>query len=216
MATGNEWLTGSDWTGGTAPGETGNAASTNSEIAVFNDYSSSTIPASGLGIDMTAATGHLALGAIELNSDSGTLRIGNSSTTDNGLLRLNGATTTAGAGTIIDVSGSSDLVLADAPDASNPSGTTLGVTLGSSGSQVSIAPGRTVTITSAIGEAAAGAELSLIGGGRLALGGTNTFSGGTTISAGKLVATSAATFANSAAGMASVCHRALRGLAADR
>lgn len=178
----NAWTTAGNWASSLAVGVAGDAASTNTGTAIFKSYSL----ASGLGIDMSAgaANGALALGAIVLNSSSGTLQIGNSSTTADGVLRLNGNTTGAGANTIIDVSGSSNLVIANAP--SGTAVRTLGVTLGITTGRISIGSGRTATIASAIGEATAGSALAKVGAGTLVLSGANTFTGGTTLSAGTI------------------------------
>jgi autotransporter-associated beta strand protein len=176
------WNTATNWDGGSAPGEAGDPASTSTGVATFREYSTS-IANNGVGIDMDASSGSYALGAIQLESDSGDLRIGNYSFTD-GVLRLNGATTGAGENTIIDVRGGSNLTISNSPD-SFPSGD-LDLSLGSQTSQVSVASDRTVAIDSKIVEAAAGADLTLVGGGTLALGGANTYTGTTTVSDGTL------------------------------
>jgi len=109
-AQGSEWTTGSDWTGGTVIGATGAGAASSNAVAIFGDYSL----ANGLGIDKSTGTADRAigLGATVLDSTSGTLQIDNSSVTDNGVLQHNGATTGAGANTLLYVTGSSDLVIA--------------------------------------------------------------------------------------------------------
>jgi len=180
-AFGNQWLDGANWVGGAAPGVTGNPSSGSTDTASFGSYSSLF---GGLGIDMTAAGGSLALGGISLASDSGPLTIGNSSTADAGVLRLNGATTLAGGGTIIDVRGGSDLTIANSADGFSPA--VMDVELGGAESRIFVAPERTVTISSAIGEAAAGSNLEVAGGGTVVLGGSNTYTGTTTLTAGTL------------------------------
>jgi len=84
-ATGSEWTVGGDWSGGTVMGTTGAGAASSNAVAIFGDYSL----VNGLGIDMSAsaANGALGLGAIVLDSASGTLRIGNSSADTNGVLQ---------------------------------------------------------------------------------------------------------------------------------
>jgi autotransporter-associated beta strand protein len=178
----NTWTTAGNWTNSLAVGVTGDAASTDTGTAIFKSYSLS----NGLGIDMSAgaANGSLALGAIVVNSSSGTLQIGNSSTTADGVLRLNGNTTSAGANTVIDVSGASNLVIANAPSGTGTR--TLGVTLGVTNGTVSVGTGRTATISSTIGEATAGSAITKAGAGTLILSGANNFSGGVTLSAGEV------------------------------
>ena len=179
-ASGSEWTTAANWSGSQAVGVTGDAAATNTGTAIFKSYSLS----SGLGIDMSAgaANGALALGAIVVNSSSGTLQIGNSSTTADGILRLNGNTTGAGANTLIDVSGASNLVIANSPAGTGTR--TLGVTLGLTNGTVSVGTGRTTTISSAVGEATSGSSITKVCAGELVLSAANSFSGGTTLSAG--------------------------------
>ena len=181
-ASGSEWTTAANWSGSQAVGVTGDAAATNTGTAIFKSYSLS----SGLGIDMSAgaANGALALGAIVVNSSSGTLQIGNSSTTADGILRLNGNTTGAGANTLIDVSGASNLVIANSPAGTGTR--TLGVTLGLTNGTVSVGTGRTTTISSAVGEATSGSSITKVGAGALVLSAANSFSGGTTLSAGEI------------------------------
>jgi fibronectin-binding autotransporter adhesin len=204
-----EWTASGNWSGGAVIGGTGAGAASSNAVAIFGDYSL----ASGLGIDMSTGTadGSLGLGAIVLDSTSGTLRIGNSSATDNGVLQLNGAATGAGANTLLYVTGSSDLVIANSPDALNPGSTTLGVTLGIANGTISVGTGRTVTIESAIGEATAASGITKVGNGTLVLSGTNTYTGGTTVSAGALVL--ASTAAAPAGGTITVADAAGLGLA---
>jgi len=180
-AFGNQWLDGGNWVGGVAPGVSGNPSSTNADLATINEYTSLF---GGLGIDMTAASGSLAAGGIAFASDSGSLRIGNSSATDNGTLRLNGVETLAGPGTIIDLRGGSDLTIANSSDGF--SAVTMDLQLGAADSRLQVDPARTLTISSAIGEAAGGANLEVAGGGTLILEGANSYTGTTLLTAGTL------------------------------
>ncbi len=193
-ATGNAWLASGNWSSAASsavPGEVGNATSTNNRLAIFGDYSGSSIPQDGLGINMASAVdantgqGVVALGGIQVNSNSGTLRIGNSDSFTSGTLRLNGATSGGVVGTVVDVRGGSDLVIADSPDGYFSGGMT--VELAASESRVAVASGRLVTIDSAIREATAGSNLTLDGGGTLVLGAANTISS-LTVNDGVLVA----------------------------
>jgi fibronectin-binding autotransporter adhesin len=187
----NSWTAGGNWTAGTVIGAVGASAGSSNAVAIFGGYSLAT----GLGIDMSAgaADGALGVGAIVLDSGSGSLRIGNSSADTNGMLQLNGATTGAGANTLLSVAGSSDLVIANSPDAATPGTTTLGVTLGIANGTISIGTGRTATIESVIGEATAGSGFTKTGTGTLVLAGSNAYTGPTAISGGTLALSGQAT-----------------------
>lgn len=186
-ATGNAWLTGANWAGGVAPGTTGNAASTDGTIAVVGNYAFT----DGLGIDMGAAGGNVALGAIAFNSlaGSGNLLVGNASASS-GTLTLNGAQLDGSSNVILNNEGGSDLTIANVQG--TDSGQRLTLQLGATANVVRAAAGRTLTIAADIAERAAGSGLSVDGGGLVVLSGSNTYSGGTTLSAGSLTVGNAA------------------------
>jgi len=135
--TNSAWLNSFDWFlsvgGGNPngyPGEIANAASTNTDIAAFGNYTS-TVGSAGIGIDMGAAgaNGNLVLGAIDFNPTTATngLFIGNSSTATNGVLTLNGATVNVIANVLIAVRGNRDLTIQNTQGSGNK---TLGLRLG--------------------------------------------------------------------------------------
>ena len=180
-ATGNAWLTGANWAGGVAPGVTGNAASTNGSIAVVGNYGFT----GGLAIDMDAASGDLALGAITFNSlaGSGNLLVGNSSASS-GSLTLNGAQIDGFSNVILNNEGGSNLTIANVQG--SDSGQRLTLQLGGTANMVRAAAGRTLTIATDITERSPGSGLAVDGGGIVVLSGTNTFSGQTTVASGTL------------------------------
>lgn len=179
-AAGNAWLTGANW-GGTAPGVTANAASTNGDVAVVGNYAFS----SGLGIDMGAAAGNLALGAITFNSlaGSGSLSIGNSAAT-NGTLTLNGAQIDGNSNVILNNEGLSDLRIENV--LGTDAGQRMVLQLGSATNAIRAAPGRTLTVASDIIQRTAGSTLSISGGGLVVLSGSGSYTGATTVSQGTL------------------------------
>ena len=180
-STDNAWLTGANWASGTAPGQTGSPASTNGNVAVVGNHAFG----GGLGIDMAAATGDLALGAITFNSlaGSGGLSIGNSATAS-GTLTLNGAQIDGFENVVLNNEGLSNLTITNVQGAD--AGQRMTLQLGGTTNMVRTAAGRTLTITTDIAERAAGSSLTVDGGGTVVLGGTSTYSGGTVVSAGRL------------------------------
>ncbi|MFM8497202.1 MAG: autotransporter-associated beta strand repeat-containing protein, partial [Planctomycetia bacterium] len=185
-STNNAWLTGTNWASGTAPGQTGSPASTNGNVAVVGNHAFG----GGLGIDMAAATGNLALGAITFNSlaGSGGLSIGNSAAA-NGTLTLNGAQIDGFENVVLNNEGLSNLTITNVQG--SDAGQRMTLQLGGTTNMVRTAAGRTLTITTDIIERAAGSSLTVDGGGTVVLGGTNTYSGGTVVSAGRLAGTTA-------------------------
>ena len=186
------WLTGGNWTGGSAP--------TTAQVAQFN--ANPTSAATGVGINMNGSTNNgsnnQACAAIYVSSSrSNALLIGNSSTTANGILTLNGGTVNGQANSILGCfSGSSStLTIQNTQGSGNR---TMGVTFtGSTGLNIlcgvgtNTVVGNTINITSILSGTAA---LTFLGngtwngttgnnGGLLRLGATNTFSGGITVGA---------------------------------
>lgn len=201
--TDNAWLTGANW-GGTAPGVTADDASSNGDVAVLGNYSFT----GGLGIDMAAASGNLALGAISFNSlaGSGTLSIGNSSAT-NGTLTLNGGQIDGVANVILSNEGLSDLTITNVQG--GDSGQLMGLRLGGATNVIRPAAGRTLTVHSAISERSAGSGLTVNGGGTVVLVGGNTYTGTTTVSAGTLVIGSGGALGTTAGGTTVAANAAL-------
>lgn len=179
--TSNTWLQATNWTGdGPAafPGETNNPASDNRDMASIGDFAFA--PASGLRIDMNAAGGSLALGAIRFDSATAGLTIGNGSASMPGTLLLNGATINGIANTVVAVAGAHDLTLANTPNGAPGAGLT--VLMGYPNSVFQVAAGRSLTITAALDEFSPGSPLILRGGGMLALTGPASFSGAIQVS----------------------------------
>jgi autotransporter-associated beta strand protein len=194
------WLIVGNWSGSQFPGtfSTDPTASARTDIARFTTISPGTSSGvTGVGIDFgTSQT--LNVGAIDFNLSAagGTIVIGNSSDTNNGVLQLNGAHTAIdpdGVGptapinnVLISVSNSAvrDLTIRNTFP---PNGTrTMGVRLGRTDGVLYVNAGRTLSILSDVSEATAGSGLTLTGGGTLVLGGNNTYTGTTTVNAGTL------------------------------
>ena len=180
-STNNAWLTGANWASGTAPGQTGSPASTNGNVAVVGNHAFG----GGLGIDMAAATGNLALGAITFNSlaGSGGLSIGNSAAA-NGTLTLNGAQIDGFENVVLNNEGLSNLTITNVQG--SDAGQRMTLQLGGTTNMVRTAAGRTLTITTHITERAAGSSLTVDGGGTVVLGGSSSYTGATSVAAGRL------------------------------
>jgi fibronectin-binding autotransporter adhesin len=146
--------------------------------------------ASNIGINMNtlnAAGGvSLILGGIDFNKTNTTnLQIGNSSTTVNGILQLNGATINAVPNSLIRVAGSSNLTIANVNSGSGAQ--TMGLRLGTTNGVFHVDPNHILTIFSIISEAAANSSFTKTGAGTLVLDAANTYSGTTTVSQGTLL-----------------------------
>jgi autotransporter-associated beta strand protein len=146
--------------------------------------------ATNIGINMStlsAAGGvGLSLGGIEFNkSVTSNLQIGNSSTTVNGILQLNGATINSVAKTLVRVSGSSSLTIANVNSGTGTQ--TMGLRLGITDGIFDVDTSRTLTISSIISEATVGSGFTKTGAGNLTLAGANTFTGAVTVDGGNLV-----------------------------
>ena len=173
--TANLWLTNANWVGDTAyAGAIGNT--TNTDIATFT---AGTNTASQ--VNFTTAGGNFSLGAVVFNRGSTTMTVG--ANTSSGLYRLNGATVSSVANTLVSLSGATDL---------NMGGTTAtnaSFTLGITNGVFFVDTARTLTFQQAIGEISAGSGFTKTGAGILRLDGTNTFSGGISVNAGRLQVT---------------------------
>jgi len=136
--------------------------------------------ATNIGINMNtlAAAGGvgLILGGIDFNkTNTATLQIGNSSTTANGILQLNGATINSTANTLIRVAGSSNLTIADVNAGSGTQ--TMGLRLGTTTGIFEVGTSRTLTVSSIISQSATGYGFTKTGAGTLDLTRANTFTG---------------------------------------
>lgn len=178
-ATGSAWLTGTNWTGGSVPGTTA--------IAQFgaNPTSGST----GVGINMNGSTNNgtsnQAIGAIEINSSRGAnLIIGNSSTSANGILTVNGATVNSISDVVIRNNSTYLLTIQNTQGTGNK---TMGVALGNaSNNQIVIDGTGGVTVSSIISGVSRKLTKLGSGSGVLNLTGANTYSGLTTVSNGTI------------------------------
>ena len=142
---------------------------------------------------MTAGAGGLGLtlGGIDYNKTQTTsTQIGNSSTTVNGLLQLNGATIDGVAKTLVRVAGSANLTIANVNSGAGTQ--TMDLRLGITDGIFHVADGRTLTISSNITELTASSGFTKTGTGLMTLSGTNSYTGGTTISEGILKFTTTA------------------------
>jgi autotransporter-associated beta strand protein len=175
--TGTAWYTATNWSGGKFAGVQGAAAS-NTNTATFTSASTG----NPIGINM--GTANLNLGAIQVNSRTTTINIGNSSATA-GVLRLYGATFTS-ANTIIRQNGTGLLTL---PATQNG---TMGLVLGNTTNIIQIDNTAGVTISAVISQINTGSGITLnygaSGTGALTLSGSNSYTGATTINGGTLIA----------------------------
>jgi fibronectin-binding autotransporter adhesin len=175
----SSWLTSSNWVGGFVPGEVNNSTSQNLKTATFGNYST-TVAAVGVGIDMGAAGGFLALGAIDFNPTSATssLVIGNSSTNSAGTLILNTAGVYPWNDLLIAVRGNQDLTIQDRQGLGNQS---LTLQLGNYSGRFVANAGRTLTVNVPIAERQPGYGLIIDGGGTVVFGRANSFTGSVTV-----------------------------------
>lgn len=168
---GSAWLTGTNWTGGAAPGV--------SDVAQFGANPTS---ATGLGINLGGTTNNgtanQAVGAIEISSarTSGAVTIGDSSATS-GTLTLNGTTVNSVSNVILRNNSSVDLTLKP-----TQSGGAMGVALANATDNVvTIDTASNIIISSNISGSSKHITIDGAGTGDLRLSGTNTFDGGITI-----------------------------------
>ena len=189
-ATGGAWLATSTWSpsgtfAGGAPlaNPTGEGANTD----IMTTAAANTSANIGINMSSLSAAGGvgLILGGIDFNkTDGSALIIGNSSTTVNGILQLNGATINSVAKTLVRVAGSANLAI---NNINTGSGTqTMGLRLGITDGVFDTASGRTLTVGSIISEANSGSSFNKTGAGTIRLNGANTYTGSTNVSAGLL------------------------------
>jgi autotransporter-associated beta strand protein len=189
-ATGGAWLSTSTWSpsgtfAGGAPlaNPTGEGANTD----IMTTAAANTSANIGINMSSLSAAGGvgLILGGIDFNkTDATALIIGNSSTTVNGILQLNGATINSVANTLVRVAGSANLAI---NNINTGSGTqTMGLRLGITDGVFDTASGRTLTVGSIISEANSGSSFNKTGAGTIRLNGANTYTGSTNVSAGLL------------------------------
>jgi autotransporter-associated beta strand protein len=176
-ATGQPWLTATNWTGNVVPGTTDNA-----QFGV-NPTSGTT----GVGINMNGATNNgannQAVGAIEITSArTANHVVGNSSTTAAGTLTLNGFLLNSVANTIIRNNASVTLTIQNTQGAGSQ---TMDLALGNATDNVVNVDGTgNVVITSNITGSGRKLTLNANSSGDLRLSGSNTFTGGITINGG--------------------------------
>jgi fibronectin-binding autotransporter adhesin len=182
----NAWLTAGNWTPNGVPGVQNNAASLNATVAEFGVTTS--IGATGVGINMNTANGNFALGSIVLSATTGTspFIVGNSSTSVSGAgtLTLNGASVTIGgtptSNVILANTGSLNMTITNNAAGGNQS---MGLRLGNTTNVIHANTGRTITLVSIITQRNTGSRLIIQGGGTVAQTSTaaQTFSGGVSI-----------------------------------
>ncbi len=170
------WLSTGNWQGAAVP--------TAAQIADFGTANSN---GNTIGINMNTAGGNQQVGAIEfLSTRTAGMTIGDSSTTVNGTLTLNGVQVNSVSNTIIRNASGQTLTLQNSPTGSGTQ--TMSVTLGNSTDNiVSIEGAGNVNIISVVVGASRHLTLQGGGSGALVLSGANTYSGGTAISKGRLV-----------------------------
>ncbi len=182
---GGAWLNPVNWSSGlTYPGVTaggvGGADGNANDTALINIAGIASI-----GIDMGANGGLQSLGAIDLTGASGSLAIGNLSTTTAGTLQLNGAMLNSVSNVLLadTTTSASTLTIQNTQGSGNK---TLALVLGVNYGTMLVSSGNTIAISSIISDGGNGYGFTLQGGGNLTLSGVNTYSGVTTIAAGKL------------------------------
>ncbi len=179
-AIGQAWLTGTNWTGGAVPNTT--------DIAQF--ATNPTSPLNSVGIDMSNPTNNgsnnQAIGAIEVTAArTEGLIIGNSSTTDNGILTLNGTTVNTVPNVILR-NISSELLTIQNFQGINLSSTMTIALNNITDNIVSIDGTGGITMSSVISGAGRNLSLNGTGNGTLALTAANSYTGLTTVSANTL------------------------------
>jgi autotransporter-associated beta strand protein len=187
-ASAGAWLSGTNWSpsgtwAGSAPNAnpTGEGASTDIMSVVATNAASNI----GINFNQLAAAGGVGLimAGIDFNkTNTTTLQIGNSSTTVNGIMQLNGATINSVSNTLIRVSGSADLTLANVNQGAGSQ--TMGLRLGITNGIMNVDTSRTLTLNVIVSEANANSGIEKTGAGTLTLGAANTFTGTFTATGG--------------------------------
>ncbi len=169
-ATDGDWLTTTNWTGGT---EAGSTTSTDTDIAVFDVNTNNTI-----GINMATVAGNYYLGAID--NTNATARIIQNTEGTTGVLTLNGATVNGVANTIFRNSTATLMTIG------NSASGTLGLALGNATTNVIQTTGTGgITINSII-SGVGGITRQGGGSGVLTLAANNSYIGVTAINTGNV------------------------------
>jgi fibronectin-binding autotransporter adhesin len=186
-ATGGGWLTVGNWSGSIWAGSAPNANPAGEGATTDIMTTAAANSAANIGINMNtlgAAGGvGLSFAGIDFNkTDTTTLQIGNSSTSVNGILQLNGGIINSVPNTLIRVAGSANLTIANVNTGTGTQ--TMGLRLGNTSGVIDVGASRTLTISSIISESASPSGFTKTGPGTLTLSGANTFTGSTTIRQG--------------------------------
>jgi fibronectin-binding autotransporter adhesin len=152
-SSGGAWLGTGNWFGGTFAGDAPSVSLTAEGLATDIMTTAATNSATNIGINMNTLAAPngagLVLGGIHFEKTNTTaLQIGNSSTTVNGSIQLNGATINSVANTLVRVAGSANLTLANVNTGTGTQ--TMGVVLGITNGIFDVAASRTLTISSKI------------------------------------------------------------------
>ena len=189
-SSGSAWLTETNWTPNTNfAGEAPLAVLAVEGLAtdIMTTVAANTATNIGINMNTLAAGGGvgLILGGIDFNrSVTNNLQIGNSSTTVNGIMQLNGATINSVPNTLVRVAGGASLTIANVNTGTTTQ--TMGVQLGITNGVLDVGTDRFLIISSNITELTALSSITKTGPGTVILGGTNSFTGGTTVNTGTL------------------------------
>ena len=163
---GGAWLTSGNWLGGTPA---------SGSIALVSNASTS------IGINMNGSTNNGAnnqvVGEIVYSGSGGNFTLGNSSTTSNGLLTLNGA-----GGNLLQNTVATTFTIQDAVAGGNK---TMGLVLAASGN-IDVAGSGSIVISSIISETGGARSFTKTGAGTLTLTAANTFTGTSSVLNGTL------------------------------
>jgi choice-of-anchor C domain-containing protein len=212
--TGGAWLTPTNWDPtGTFPGEAPNAVVTGEGAATDVMGVASANGSANIGINMdtlTAGAGGLGLSLGGIDFSAGiNLQVGNSSSSGNGILQLNGATLYSVPKTLVRIAGNANLTIANVNTGSGSQ--TMGLRLGITDGIFVVGAGRTLTISSAVSEAVPHSGFTKTGSGTLNFTGAVDYSGATLVSAGKLAIPSS----HSGTGPATISANAALGVTAS-
>jgi len=183
------WYTSSNW----SPSTTSSGWTVN-DIAQFNN--TGTVNRAGINLN----TSDLSIGAVEVtNVRTRTLDIGNSSSTSNGNVTLNGANVNGVPNTVLR-NGSSQLFTLEGAVENESAGFTATYRLGNATNNVINTDGVGGITISAVLTSTPSGTLTKIGSGTLTLIGANTYTGATTVNGGVLNIRSATALGTTAAG----------------
>lgn len=186
------WLTTTNWDPtGTFPGSAplADPAGEGSAADIFSIIPANAATNIGINMNTLSAAGDvgLILGGMNVNkTNAAGVQIGNSSTTVNGILRLNGAEIEGVPSTMIRVAGNANLTIANVNTGTGTQ--TMGLRLGATNGIFEVATGRTLTISSNISEESGNASsITKTGNGLVVLSGNNAFTGGSVVNGGGMV-----------------------------